>query len=167
MARITVTPANEDEVIFAGISSEPQASGISAASEPAETAGVESTASESAAPTSAVGSVPGSAVMKNAAASASEGIDGADVSAGAQTTTVPSADSATDAHSAAASAAGGVAKSPNRSAASSKSKASDAYHETTLEDLEPTPMPLAQRIVIIAAVVCIIGALVYYFVAMR
>ena len=43
----------------------------------------------------------------------------------------------------------------------------DSYHETTLEDLEGTPMPLAQKIVIIAAVICIIGALVYYFVAMR
>lgn len=39
--------------------------------------------------------------------------------------------------------------------------------ETTLEDLEPQAMPLAQRIVIIAAVVCIIGALVYYFMVMR
>ena len=43
----------------------------------------------------------------------------------------------------------------------------DSYHETTLEDLERTPMPLAQRIIIIAAVVCIIGALVYYFTVMR
>ena len=43
----------------------------------------------------------------------------------------------------------------------------DGYHETTLEDLEGAKMPLAQRIVIIAAIICIIGALVYYFVAMR
>lgn len=39
----------------------------------------------------------------------------------------------------------------------------DAYRETTLEDLQSTSMPLAQKIVIIAAVVCIIGAVVYYF----
>lgn len=51
--------------------------------------------------------------------------------------------------------------------AKTKPAARDAYHETTLEDLERTPMPLAQRIVIIAAVVCIIGALVYYFTVMR
>lgn len=46
-------------------------------------------------------------------------------------------------------------------------KKKDDYHETTLEDLQGTPMPLAQKIVIIAAVVCIIGALVYYFAVMR
>ena len=39
--------------------------------------------------------------------------------------------------------------------------------ETTLEDLEGTKMPLAQRIVIVAAVICIIGAVVYYLLAMR
>ena len=42
----------------------------------------------------------------------------------------------------------------------------DSYHETTLADLESEPMPFAQKVVIIAAVVCIIGALVYYFVFM-
>ena len=45
--------------------------------------------------------------------------------------------------------------------------AEEGYHETTLEDLEGTKMPLAQRIVIVAAIICIIGALIYYFVAMR
>lgn len=42
----------------------------------------------------------------------------------------------------------------------------DAYRETTLEDLQSTRMPLAQKIVIIAAVVCIIGAIVYYVATM-
>lgn len=42
----------------------------------------------------------------------------------------------------------------------SKPKA-DAYQETTLEDLKSTPMPFAQRVVIIAAIVCIIGAVIY------
>lgn len=37
----------------------------------------------------------------------------------------------------------------------------DAYHETTLEDLEHAPMPFAQRVVIIAAIICIIGAVIY------
>lgn len=45
--------------------------------------------------------------------------------------------------------------------------AKDGYREATLKDLESTPMPLAQKIVIIAAVVCIIGAVIYYFVMMR
>lgn len=43
----------------------------------------------------------------------------------------------------------------------------DGFHETTLEDLQSTSMPFAQKIVIVAAVICIIGAIVYYFVAMR
>ena len=46
---------------------------------------------------------------------------------------------------------------------SQPARAKDAYAEPTLQDLEDAPMPLAQRIVIIAAVVCIIGAVIYYF----
>ena len=37
----------------------------------------------------------------------------------------------------------------------------DSYRETTLEDLEDTSMPFAQRVVIVAAIVCIIGAVIY------
>ena len=44
-----------------------------------------------------------------------------------------------------------------------RTKKADDYHETTLADLDSGPMPMAQRIVIIAAVICIIGALAYYF----
>jgi len=43
----------------------------------------------------------------------------------------------------------------------------DDYHEATLEDLQGEPMSLTQKAVIIAAVVCIIGALIYYFVFLR
>lgn len=39
--------------------------------------------------------------------------------------------------------------------------------DQTLDDLESGPMPFAQRIVIIAAVLCIIGALAYYAIFMR
>jgi hypothetical protein len=46
-------------------------------------------------------------------------------------------------------------------------KKKDDYHEVTLEDLQGEPMSLTQRIVIIAAVVCIIGALAYYFLFLR
>ena len=46
-------------------------------------------------------------------------------------------------------------------------KRDDGYHETTLEDLKGEKMPIAQRVVIIAAVICIIGAVVYYFAFMR
>lgn len=61
----------------------------------------------------------------------------------------------------------GLADSKSASAAKPSRTREGAYRETSLEDLEPTKMPLAQRIVIVAAIVCIIGALVYYFVAMR
>ena len=62
-----------------------------------------------------------------------------------------------------------VASSSSRSSGSARktSSSSGAYREATLEDLESSPMPLAQKVVIVAAVVCIIGALVYYFVVMR
>lgn len=43
----------------------------------------------------------------------------------------------------------------------------ETYRETTLEDLQSEKMPTAQKVVIIAAVICIIGALAYYFLFMR
>jgi len=46
-------------------------------------------------------------------------------------------------------------------------KKRDDYREATLEDLKSQPMPLAQKIVIAAAVVCIIGAIVYYLLFLR
>ncbi len=49
------------------------------------------------------------------------------------------------------------AKQPAKQAARKK----DAYHETTLEDLQGNSMPMAQKIVIIAAIICIIGAVIY------
>ncbi len=42
----------------------------------------------------------------------------------------------------------------------------DDYRETTLEDLEGKPMPFAQKVTIIAAIVLIVVAIAYYFVAM-
>ena len=42
-----------------------------------------------------------------------------------------------------------------------------AHHEQTLEDLEPEPMPLTQKLFIIAAVICIIGAFVFYMAFIR
>ena len=54
-----------------------------------------------------------------------------------------------------------------KQATSERSKQKDGYHETTLEDLQDSPMPLTQKIVIVAAIVCIIGALIYYFAFMR
>ena len=58
---------------------------------------------------------------------------------------------------------------PERAAAASapaskspvKAPRKDDYHETTLKDLENAPMPFAQRVVIIAAVVLIVIAVVY------
>ena len=133
MARIAVTPAEEDEVIIAGASSniEPDNRASSEASgfvEPVrETAGADSfEAGEASVPSDSL------AASKEPASAKSE-------------ETVAQARPANR-------------EKPNRA---------DDYHETTLEDLESGGMPFAQRVVIVAAVVCIIGALVYYFVAMR
>lgn len=54
-----------------------------------------------------------------------------------------------------------------RKAQGQGAKKKDGYREATLEDLQGEPMSLTQRIVIIAAVVCIIGALAYYFLFLR
>lgn len=43
----------------------------------------------------------------------------------------------------------------------------DGYRETTLEDLKGEKMSTTQRVVIIAAIICIIGAIVYYLAFMR
>ena len=55
------------------------------------------------------------------------------------------------------------ARQPQRKPAAGKGE----YHETTLEDLQGQSMPLAQRIVIIAAIICIIGAVIYCVAFMR
>lgn len=49
----------------------------------------------------------------------------------------------------------------NRPRKAPAKKKRDDYRESTLEDLQSQPMPLAQRVTIIAAVVCIIGAIIY------
>lgn len=54
-----------------------------------------------------------------------------------------------------------------RKAQSKRAPKEDDYHEATLEDLKGEPMSLTQKVVIIAAVVCIIGAFAYYFLFLR
>ncbi|MBE6472868.1 MAG: hypothetical protein E7Z99_04705 [Coriobacteriaceae bacterium] len=49
----------------------------------------------------------------------------------------------------------------NRPRKAPAKKKRDDYRESTLEDLQSQPMPLAQKVTIIAAVVCIIGAIIY------
>ena len=61
-----------------------------------------------------------------------------------------------------------AAKVPaNRKASGGGARKENGYREATLEDLESEPMSLTQKVVIIAAVVCIIGALAYYFAFLR
>ena len=59
------------------------------------------------------------------------------------------------------------AKNEPQKRSSAHRPAKDEYREQTLEDLDSAPMPTAQKIVIIAAIVCIIGALVYCIAFMR
>lgn len=51
--------------------------------------------------------------------------------------------------------------------AAQKPKPESGYRETTLEDLQGKPMPLIQKVVIVAAIVCIIGAVIYCVAFMR
>ncbi len=71
-------------------------------------------------------------------------------------------------------AQGGKAAQPQQQAQAAQPKqpkrqkpADDGYRETTLEDLKGTKAPLAQKLVIIAAIVLIIVAIAYYFAVLR
>lgn len=75
-------------------------------------------------------------------------------------------DSASEPRAATAEPTSAAPAEQRAAAAPARKRKPDAYRETTLEDLKPDPMPMAQKVVIIAAVVCIIGALVYYFMFM-
>ena len=122
MAHIKVNPADEDEVIVAGIGAQPTVDQLDASAPVPETAMDEP-------PTPEAAPLPASP---------------------------PAARAVPDRQP-------GASRSPKQV----RRPESGDYHETTLEDLETPGMPLAQRIVIVAAVVCIIGAIVYYLVAMR
>lgn len=84
------------------------------------------------------------------------------------TGTTPTADTVPAASATPASAAAPMEARPARPSTSTTNrprkapaKKRDDYRESTLEDLQSQPMPTAQKAVIIAAVVCIIGAIVY------
>lgn len=148
MTRITVTPAEEDEVIVAGLPAEQTP-------EPARFTGI---ADESSAEAASVGQTGVVGQDSNG-----KGPSAVEQASAAKETAATSAKPSATVESASVSTA-----APEPAIASTgRRKAKDEYHETTLEDLEPTKMPFAQRVVIVAAVLCIIGALVYYFVAMR
>ena len=133
---ITVTAADEDEVIIAGVGA------------------VEPTAPDAAIKPDAA-TRPDAAIEADAAAPSAEGAD-----LGSEP--MPEATPGSDRIEASTTPV------PSQAAPAKRKKArADDYRETTLEDLESQSMPLAQKIVIIAAVVCIIGALVYYFAVMR
>lgn len=51
---------------------------------------------------------------------------------------------------------------PTTAASTKKAPKGSAYHQTTAEDLETGPMPTAQKVVIVMAVLLIVGFLVYY-----
>lgn len=51
---------------------------------------------------------------------------------------------------------------PAPSEPSSRASSDDEYHQTTLEDLETTPMSTTQKVVIVAALLLIAGFVVYY-----
>ena len=131
MARITITPAEEDEVIVAGATSGGELEGQSFPEKPVEPEPEPESAGDF---------------------------------AERETPETLGSDATPVSPAVAESPAAGASR---RTMSREKPNRADEYRETTLEDLDSTPMPLVQRIVIVAAVVCIIGALVYYFVVMR
>jgi len=64
------------------------------------------------------------------------------------------------------SAAGSAERKKAEQVAKHRGTDGEEFQETTLQDLRGEPMPFTQKVVIIAAVVCIIGALAYYFICM-
>ena len=54
-----------------------------------------------------------------------------------------------------------------RSASARSGKKKDAYRETTMEDLEATPMSLTQKVIIALALLLVVVAVVYYFLFLR
>lgn len=146
MARIVVNPADEDEVIVVGAGGvEPSPEGGRDEASPAKGDYGESSSAEVGRKGSS------SAVVLEEGAGAGGSSEGMPASAPGPTGAAASREVAGDA----------------RDARRPKAAPSAGYRETTLEDLESSRMPFAQKVVIIAAVVCIIGAIVYYFVAMR
>ena len=132
----------------------------------AETASVAGSASEAAAD---VAPVAGAAAAYEAVTDEAEPT-GSAVDAAAEQAAVPEgSDFASEAAPAVAAAAADVRGKAKNVAGESQRRPQkdDGYHETTLEDLKGEKMSLTQRVVIIAAIICIIGAIVYYFAFMR
>ena len=157
---ITVTAADEDEVIIAGVGAvEPTAPDAAikpdAATGPDAAAEPDVSTEPDAAAEPDVSTELDASTEPDAAAPSAEGTD-----LGSEP--MPEAAPGSDRIEASTTPV------PSQTAPAKRKKArADNYRETTLEDLESQSMPLAQKIVIIAAVVCIIGALVYYFAVMR
>lgn len=124
MKHITVTPAEEDEVVYAGAAAQPEDDGLAGSEPNGELVDVPDVAPE-----------PQAKVVSAAAAA-----------------DVPE-----------------IAAEPKPVSGQQPAKRprADSYREATLEDLQSDGMPLMQKVIIVAAVVCIIGALVYYFAVMR
>ena len=151
---ITVTAADEDEVIIAGVGAV-ESTAPDAAIKPDAATGPDAAAEPNAATEPDAATRPDVSTEPDAAAPSAEGSD-----LGSEP--MPEAAPGSDRIEASTTPV------PSQTAPAKRKKArADNYRETTLEDLESQSMPLAQKIVIIAAVVCIIGALVYYFAVMR
>lgn len=146
MARITVTPADDDEIILAGVPAEPPVERESFSKGEAEASAPEAKDEYA----SVTGVEREQVARRNPEVLEDLGADGS----GGE-----SLDAAVDSAS--------QVEEASDSASRAVSAPADAHYETTLADLKPSPMPLAQKIVIVAAVVCIIGALIYYFTVMR
>ena len=152
--RITVTAAEDDEVILAGIGDVETVVAQEAATQTGEAPELSPSPRERVAP--------------EAMSEPAVEIAGAE-SNSAPDSTAEIADVA-DAPSAEQVQVGAAAIASNASAPNEKPKRrprDDGYQETTLEDLESGPMPAAQKITLIVVAALLVIAIAYYFAFLR
>ena len=167
--RITVTSAEDDEVILAGIgdvetaavqevsAQTVEASELSPSARKGETPELSQVDREGAAPEV----TPEPAAEFAGVARNSSPDSTAEIAEIADVADVPSAEEVQ---------VGAAAAASNASASSAKPKRrprDDGYQETTLEDLESGPMPAAQKITLIVVAVLLVIAIAYYFAFLR
>ena len=183
--RITVTAAEDDEVILAGIGDVETAAAQEASAQTGEAPELSPSAREGEAPELSPSAREGEApwlsqVDREGAAPevtpevtpepAAEIAGTASNSSPDSTAEIAEIADVADAPSAEQVQVGAAAIASNERAPNENPKRrprDDGYHETTLEDLESGPMPAAQRITLIVVAVLLVIAIAYYFAFLR
>ena len=167
--RITVTAAEDDEVILAGIGDVETAVAQEAS---AQTGGAPELS-----PSACKGEAPELSQVDREGAAPEVTLEPAAEFAGVARNSSPDSTAeiaeiadVANAPSAEQVQVGAAAIASNASAPNEKPKRrprDDGYHETTLEDLESGPMPAAQKITLIVVAALLVIAIAYYFAFLR